>query len=233
MTCPHIVNLEKILVSIETFLQRELKITRICTFLQGHMVCLVLYHVGHMQYLMVFPSCRSAPENIFGAAMEFAGQDAAKTGEPQLELLEPKKNFDSKNWALAMVYLACFVDGLSMSLTYPVMPLFVKKLGGGPTILGGMFGTFALFATVSAMVSGLLSDRIGRRPVLLASLFGSGLGMLTSGLAPTYKWLFPCRALLGLFSGTMPVANAYIGDISRPQDRSRLMAITGAAQGIT
>ena len=83
MTCPHIVNLEKILVSIETFLQRELKITRICTFLQGHMVCLVLYHVGHMQYLMVFPSCRSAPENIFGAAMEFAGHDAAKTGEPQ------------------------------------------------------------------------------------------------------------------------------------------------------
>jgi hypothetical protein len=135
--------------------------------------------------------------------------------------------------ALMVIFGVCVVDGLAQALTYPVMPFFVEQLGGDSKTLGFMFATFSAFATVASAVSGWLSDKVGRRPVLLCSLLGTSLSMFLSGQAKTIGWLFAARALLGLFAGTVPVAAAYIADIARPTERTKLLSLTGLATGVS
>ena len=93
-------------------------------------------------------------------------------------------------------------DALGSALTVPVMPFFVKELGGSPSILGAVFATFAAFQVIASAWMGAASDKYGRRPILLISLAGSGVGMLLSGLCEDYGMLFFARAFLGLFSGS-------------------------------
>eukprot|EP00962_Isochrysis_galbana_P048405 scaffold20165_cov94-Isochrysis_galbana.AAC.2 len=110
--------------------------------------------------------------------------------------------------ALLCVYTTVAIDMLGSALTVPVMPFFVESLGGDASSLGILFSTFAIAQMAAGLWMGAASDRLGRRPILLVSLFGSAIGMLGSGLAPTYDRLLAWRFFLGSFSGTSSTANA-------------------------
>ena len=122
----------------------------------------------------------------------------------------------SKQRALACIYTSVLIDQLGGALTLPVMPYYVESLGGSATVVGALFSTFAIGQIVSSMWMGIASDRYGRRPIILLSLAGSCIGMLGSALAPTYQVLFAARLFLGLFSGSMSAANAYITGAAPP-----------------
>jgi predicted MFS family arabinose efflux permease len=156
---------------------------------------------------------------------------AARKGVPSHEGDSAPPLPKGRDEALMVIFGVCVVDGMAQALTYPVMPFFVEELGGDSTTLGMMFGTFAAFATVASATCGWLSDQVGRRPVLLVSLLGTSVGMFLSGQATSVRSLFVARALLGLFAGTVPVAAAYIADIARPTERTKLLSLTGVATG--
>lgn len=107
------------------------------------------------------------------------------------------------------------------------MPFFVESLGGDASTLGLLFSTFAVCQMFATSWMGLLSDKIGRRPIMLLSLGGSTIGMLASSLAPNIATLFAARAFLGSLSGSMSAATAYIAEITTPAERPRLMSISG------
>jgi hypothetical protein len=120
----------------------------------------------------------------------------------------PPKIYAPRDRALLCVYATVAIDMLGSALTVPVMPFFVESLGGDASSLGIIFSTFAIAQMAAGLWMGAASDRLGRRPILLVSLAGSAVGMLGSGLAPTYNSLLAWRFFLGSFSGTSSTANA-------------------------
>ena len=132
-----------------------------------------------------------------------------------------------RDLALLSVYLVVAIDMLGSALTVPVMPFFVEavcgcseqgtcvdlycsRLGGSVSSLGVLFSSFAVAQLCSSAWMGPLSDRIGRRRIMIVSLVGSGIGMLASSLAPNFVLLLAARLFIGSCSGTMSAANAYM-----------------------
>jgi len=127
--------------------------------------------------------------------------------------------------AAAFIYITILLDMMAMGVTLPVLPRLIQSLGGGGA--EGVARTFGLFATVFAVmqflaqpVQGALSDRFGRRPVILASNFGLGVDYLVMALAPTIPWLFLGRMISGAAAGSFTAASAYMADISEAEDRA-------------
>src|SRR5205823_2035756 len=98
--------------------------------------------------------------------------------------------------------------------------------------VGQLMGVFSLMQFVTSPLWGRLSDRIGRRPVLLTSLFAGAVSYAGFGLAPTLAWLFVARAAGGAAGGSISAAQAYIADITSPEERARGMGLIGAAFGL-
>jgi DHA1 family tetracycline resistance protein-like MFS transporter len=98
--------------------------------------------------------------------------------------------------------------------------------------MGLFVTTWALMQFFFSPILGILSDRFGRRPVILLSNFGLGLDYIVMALAPTLPWLFLGRVLSGITASSMPTANAYISDVTPPERRARAFGIFGAAFGI-
>lgn len=139
--------------------------------------------------------------------------------------------------ALRFVLVTLFLNSMSFGIIIPVMPRLVMQLAGvgiaDATAIGGMIAvTFALFQFVCAPIVGNLSDRFGRRPVLMLSLFGFAIDFLILALAPTLFWLFVARALTGIFGAINGPAQSVVADITAPEDRSRRYGLIGAAFGI-
>ena len=127
--------------------------------------------------------------------------------------------------AAAFIYITILLDFMAMGVTLPVLPRLIQTLGGGGA--DAVARTFGLFATVFAVmqflaqpVQGALSDRFGRRPVILASNFGLGIDYLVMALAPTLPWLFLGRVISGAAAGSFTAASAYMADISESDDRA-------------
>lgn len=138
--------------------------------------------------------------------------------------------------AFMFVIVAVALNMLSFGLIMPIMPALLEDITGLPGELsvgysGWLSVTFALANFLAMPFLGALSDRYGRRPVLLASIGMLAVDMVIMGLAPTLAVLFVARALSGLFSATYSVANAYIADVTDPADRGRAFGMTGAAFG--
>ncbi len=151
--------------------------------------------------------------------------------EPASPSEKPGKN------AFFFVVFAVILNMLSFGIIMPVMPALLEDITGlgaaQSVVYGGWLSmTFAIANFVAMPVLGGLSDRFGRRPVLLASIGMLGVDLLIMGLAPTLSILFFGRFLSGLFSGTYSVANAYIADVTEPEDRGRAFGMMGAAFGI-
>ena len=134
--------------------------------------------------------------------------------------------------ALAFILLTVFIDMLGLGLLLPVIPFVVRQFTTSAFAVGALSMSFAVFQFFAAPVMGRLSDRYGRRPLLLISLLGSAAGYLVFGLARSLPWLFAARIVDGVSGGNMSIAQAYIADVTDPAHRSRNFGLFGAAIGL-
>lgn len=138
--------------------------------------------------------------------------------------------------ALAFILVTVFIDVLGFGLIIPVLPRLIVDLSGGDTARAarvfGLFGTvWALMQFVFSPIIGSLSDKLGRRPVILLSCLGLGLDYIVMALAPTLTWLFVGRVISGITAATIATAGAYIADVSPPEKRAANFGLIGAAWG--
>jgi DHA1 family tetracycline resistance protein-like MFS transporter len=139
--------------------------------------------------------------------------------------------------ALAYIFVTVVLDMLALGMNVPVLPKLIVQFEGGDTAgaarIYGVFGTvWALMQLVSQPVLGALSDRYGRRPVLLLSTFGLGLDYFLMAWAPSLAWLFVGRVISGITAATFATASAYIADVTPPEKRAGAYGLLGAAFGI-
>ncbi|HEU5055244.1 MAG TPA: TCR/Tet family MFS transporter [Kofleriaceae bacterium] len=143
----------------------------------------------------------------------------------------------AKRAALAFIFVTLLIDVLAFGVIIPVLPHLVEQLSGGSTSTAaywvGTFGTmFALIQFLATPVQGALSDRFGRRPVILLSCLGLGLDFVFMALAPTLAWLFVGRLISAFTSASFTTANAYVADVTAPAERARSYGLLGAAFGV-
>lgn len=133
---------------------------------------------------------------------------------------------------LFSIFLIVFIDLLGFSLILPLLPFFAEQFGANPTMVGLLVAVYAAAQFISAPLLGRLSDRIGRRPVLLISIVGNFIGFLMLGFAQSLTMLFAARLLAGFTAGNISVAQAYISDITDEKSRARGLGLIGAAFGL-
>ncbi|MDO5504906.1 MAG: TCR/Tet family MFS transporter [Pseudoxanthomonas suwonensis] len=143
----------------------------------------------------------------------------------------------SRKAALAFIFITVLIDVLSFGVIIPVLPHLVQAFVGGKTDTASywiaLFGTgYALIQFFAAPVLGALSDRYGRRPVILLSCFGLGLDFILMALAPNLAWLFAGRLIAAVTSASFTTANAYVADVTPPQTRAKSYGMIGAAFGL-
>jgi len=114
----------------------------------------------------------------------------------------------------------------------PILPFYAEELGASATQLGAILAAYAAAQLVCAPLWGRLSDRVGRRPVMLLTIAGTGLSLLLLGLAPSLLWVLAARILGGGFAANISVATAYVADITDESERTRWMGMIGASFGI-
>lgn len=143
--------------------------------------------------------------------------------------------------AIGFIFITLMLDVLGFGLLIPVAPRLVQSLlngGQGGTAdeaapyVALLMTTWYAMAFLCAPVLGALSDRVGRRPVILIALLGSGLDFFAQAMAPTLAWLFITRAINGISGASITVANAYIADITPPHKRAAAYGLVGAAFGL-
>jgi len=131
-----------------------------------------------------------------------------------------------------VLFSVVIIDLIGFGIVMPVLPFYATKFGASPTQLGLLFTVYAAAQFLCARAWGRLSDRIGRRRVMLFTIAGTALSLLALGLARSLVWLFVARALSGAFAANIGVASAYISDVTAEQDRTRWMGMLGASFGI-
>ncbi|TWH99732.1 DHA1 family tetracycline resistance protein-like MFS transporter [Luteimonas cucumeris] len=139
--------------------------------------------------------------------------------------------------ALVFIFVVVLIDVLSFGLIIPVLPHLVEQFVGGDTAHAaywvGVFGTvFAAIQFVTSPIQGTLSDRYGRRPVILLSCLGLGLDFIFMALASTLPWLFVGRVISAITSASFTTANAYVADVTAPEQRAKSYGMIGAAFGL-
>ncbi len=137
----------------------------------------------------------------------------------------------SKN-ALLPIFLIVVVDVLGMTIILPLLPFYAERYGASPKLVGLLLMTYALCQLVAGPVLGQLSDRHGRRPLLIVSQVGTFIGFLVLGFAHTLALIFFSRFLDGITAGNLSLAQAYISDVTKPEDRARSFGLIGIAFGI-
>ena len=145
--------------------------------------------------------------------------------------------FSSKKPALIFIFITLLIDVMGFGLIIPVMPGLLAELKGISINEASKYGGYLLcaFAITQLMFSpivGGLSDRYGRRPILLISLLGFGIDYIILALAPTYEWFFIGRIMAGITGASFTTAAAYIADISTPETRTQNFGLIGAAFGL-
>src|SRR5688572_10024356 len=138
---------------------------------------------------------------------------------------------------LPFILLVVLLDVMGIGLLIPVGPALVMQLQGGTEgdaapYVGALAATFSVMVFLCAPLLGALSDRFGRRPVLLLSMFGSAIDYLAMALVPTVGWLFVTRVVNGLTGASITVASAYIADVTTPQKRAAAFGMFGAMAGL-
>ena len=147
----------------------------------------------------------------------------------------PKKTH-GKN-AIIFILITVVINSIGFGIMIPVLPELLKELTGlsnSDAVIYGMWLTFvfALFQFICMPIVGGLSDRFGRRPIMLLSLLGLGIDYFIMGFAPTIAFLFLGRIIAGAFGATFSTANAYVADISPPETRAQNFGLIGAAFGV-
>ncbi len=140
----------------------------------------------------------------------------------------------SRRAGLAFIAVTVCLDVVSHTIVFPVLPHLVEQLlhgdrPGAARWVGVLFAGWSLAQFFAAPVLGMLSDRYGRRPVILISVFGLALDLVVTALAPTLTWLFIARVICGLTAGAQTAAMAYVADITPAEDRTQRYGLLNAA----
>jgi MFS transporter, DHA1 family, tetracycline resistance protein len=143
----------------------------------------------------------------------------------------------NRNAAIGFIFVTLLIDVIGFGIIIPVMPKLIEELGHvniseASKIGGWLLFAFAITQFCFAPLIGNLSDRYGRRPVLLAALFGFAIDYLFLSFAPSIPWLFVGRIVAGITGASFTAASAYIVDISTPEDRAKNFGMIGAAFGL-
>jgi MFS transporter, DHA1 family, tetracycline resistance protein len=133
---------------------------------------------------------------------------------------------------IAIVFVTVFIDLLGFGIIIPLMPFYAETFGATALTVGLLSTSFSLMQFLFAPFWGRLSDRIGRRPVILIGLFGSAVSYLLFGLATSLTLLFAARIAAGIAGANIPTAQAYMADVTTPANRARGMGLVGAAFGL-
>jgi Arabinose efflux permease len=136
--------------------------------------------------------------------------------------------------SFGFIFAVALMNSISFGIMIPILPNLIKQFAGGDTasasewnlVFAAAWGVMQFF---SSPILGLMSDRWGRRPVLLISLLGLGVDFFFMALAPSLWWLFVGRILNGLTAASFSAANAYLADVTVPEKRARLFGLMGAA----
>src|SRR5579862_4655297 len=133
---------------------------------------------------------------------------------------------------LLIIFLTIFVNLVGFGIIVPLLPFYAETFGASPLVIGLLFAIFSVCQLVAAPVLGDLSDRYGRRPVLILSLAGTVVSFVMMALATSLTILFLARIVDGLSGGNISTARAYVADVTEPKDRARAYGLIGAALGL-
>jgi DHA1 family tetracycline resistance protein-like MFS transporter len=137
-----------------------------------------------------------------------------------------------KNNQLGSLFLVSVIDILGFGILIPLVPYMANRYGASPTVITAVFGVYSLCQLIAAPLWGRLSDRYGRRPILMSSLAGACVSYLILGYADSLAWLFVSRILGGFMAGNISAAFAYASDVSTPEKRAASLGMVGAAIGV-
>lgn len=137
-----------------------------------------------------------------------------------------------KNRPLAVLFAAVLVDMLGFGIVLPLLPFYAESMGATPLAITIMVASFSATQLLSAPLWGRISDKHGRRPILIAGLFASAFSYLIFGLAQSYWWLLFSRITAGAAGGTITVAQAYVADTTSHEERAKGLGHLGAASGL-
>ena len=132
---------------------------------------------------------------------------------------------------LVVVFATILIDFIGFSVLVPLLPLYAERLGATPVQVSLLLTLYALALLLFSPLWGWVSDRVGRRPVVLASLLGTVCAFAVLVFADSIEEFYLARILGGFFAGTIGTAQAVVTDVTRPEDRARGMAVIGAAFG--
>ncbi|MDG2124042.1 MAG: MFS transporter [Verrucomicrobiales bacterium] len=134
--------------------------------------------------------------------------------------------------SLGIILLTLFISMLGIGIIIPVMPLYAEKFGASEFQIGLLFATYAGCQFLFSPLIGKLSDRVGRRPVLLISTLGTAIGFVLMGAAESLPILFAARVIDGVSGANIGTAQAYIADVTSREERGRAMGLMGATLGL-
>jgi DHA1 family tetracycline resistance protein-like MFS transporter len=133
---------------------------------------------------------------------------------------------------LLIIFLTIFVNLIGFGIIIPLLPYYAEQFGASPLVIGLLFAVFSLCQLLAAPALGDLSDRWGRRPILIFSLVGTVVSFVMLAMAHSIVMLFLARIVDGLSGGNISTARAYVADVTEPKDRARAYGLIGAAFGL-
>lgn len=165
------------------------------------------------------------------AATDLQNGRAALSRDPHPGALI-SKNVTTKKSQLGIILLTIFIDMVGFGIVIPVLPLYAEHFGALSVWNGLLVGVYSAVQFLFSPIFGKISDRVGRRPVLIFSVLGTALGFWVMGAAGSLAMLFVARIIDGISGGNIGTAQAYIADITTPEERSGAMGLIGAAFGL-
>jgi DHA1 family tetracycline resistance protein-like MFS transporter len=133
---------------------------------------------------------------------------------------------------LLPIFLIVAVDVLGLTIMIPLLPFYAEKLGASPFQVGWLIGIYAMFMLISGPLLGRMSDHMGRKPLLIVSQVGTLIGFIVTAFAPNLWILFLARGVDGATAGNLSLAQAYIADVTKPEDRAKSFGIIGISFGL-
>lgn len=133
---------------------------------------------------------------------------------------------------LLPIFLIVSVDVLGLTIILPLLPFYAEKYGASPAVVGLLVSSYAVCQLISGPMLGRWSDHMGRRPLLLVSQLGTFIGFLILAYANALWLIFLSRVIDGLTAGNLSLAQAYISDVTKPEDRAKSFALIGIAFGM-
>jgi DHA1 family tetracycline resistance protein-like MFS transporter len=133
----------------------------------------------------------------------------------------------------AIILLTVFIDVIGIGIVIPILPFYVATFSNSAILITSLFAVYALCSFLSAPVIGALSDRVGRRPMLIASIFSTSIGWFIFAGAPNILFLFVGRIVDGIMAGNFPIAQSYLADVAKDEkERTANLGLIGAVFGI-